>query len=1134
MTDPTEYTSSQITRTDARVSMPAPARGWISRSSVCLSVCLAFVILLPACSQYSFERDAAERGTLGEELFSIWRKDAARAPRASEARVAMLDRRRQSFISAVDTAVPPDQVDQLDQFLRGSSFSIDQHHIQPVTKKLRLAMIDAADTPAIVQALDGRGYPVIGSYLSESPSLIAHVTRFNRLGDSLRTLLDPLATADGWTPAGNPAPEESVEFRGTQRALADAMTALSQPGSRDTVFRAAPVVLRGALTSEQQVFARQETPRLSAVRYDARGFPLAKRLPDGRLPYPLTDNNSDGMADVDARGQFLLQTETADTIEPFQPDSTGPVRRDQAGRAVTQDGRQVFQYVDLTRTGLFHGIGAISDWTAADIQWKLIDGLPALLGDRTQPSRRFPKGQPLVNVAHAALTTIDVDNIGGAAAGLGQFLYRETATIAEMADALSFAADVVQTTPDTQVKSNQTIDYDLVPLLEEISSDPQLWADVLEALDDPIVRRADDAFARMIRFKNRDITPQDGGPYDQCFKSCRSRGDSQWSSDEHPHGIGTVQRYECIRSCPMDEIFSERTDFDQPEGQNNRSTAQRLFHLLHDVSGTPYSMEITNPDVGPPVFELNNAAEAFIDSVAQEIHLRDVVNEEFSVPLLNLNPDTIADFASTLSTLTGVKLDKRPRPSQITRLFNQEDVSANILGFNVDISDPTCKDGYVMAKHHADILYASEASGLVDAIQPLAKAFGRHGRNDLFARFFVVLHDHYSKHTDLYLRKDGTPSPMKGSNLVSLEPALMEILRDGRLFGALTAAADTLNGMKPVEGTSVTEHLRRVVERATSPLDEPSFDGRTSVTMRDGDATDSPSPMHYLIKGVGEIADKAANHPDAESALGDAASMVASELFETIETDSGGVRLKHPGHLALIGLALEDVGDAAALLDDQTRHQQFTQAWPRALETGLASQNFADVTTLLDNIATNPDTRRALDGLIDHVFSTKRGRRITTAATYRLLVRSTRLATWQPIARHFADVLDPDRTWALSDAHQHHADTAFGSNLVELTRDMLSRDDQNYSQTLIRRALNQTVRGPDGTERSPIGVMTNTIGRYFRADPDATASFDADDHRQALRDIAEWLGSEDHGMERLYELIGLRAGSGITPSSSSE
>jgi len=1110
--------------------------GWGTSVESGLRRLLASVVLTAVlfggvgCSDYSFERQADERGTLGEELFAVWRKDAVRAPRDAEARTAMLDRRRQGFIDAVDTAVPPDDTKQLDTFLRRSSFSIDHHRMQPVTKKLRLAMLEAADNEEVLEALDGRGYPDIDTYLETSPSLIAHIAEYPDLAESLRPILNALARSDGWTPDGESAPDESREFRGTQRALAAAMEALSEPGSRDTVFRAAPVVLRGALMTEQAVFEVEGARELAAVRYDSRGFPRPQRSPNGTLPFPLTDDNDDGMADIDEEGRFLLQSETANTIEPFRTADRGPVRRDDRGRAVTDTDDSVFEYLDLTRTGLFHSVGTVADWTEAGVQWQFIDGLPALLGDQ-QSSGRYSPEQPVVDLVHAGLSAIDIDEIGSALAGLGRFLHRERAAIAEISAALEFAADTIEQTPGTELGDDQTIDYDLIPLLRELSSDPELWADVVAALDDPIVRRADEAFATMLRYRNKDIAPAEDGPYNQCFETCRNRGDTQWADADHPHGIGTVERYQCITACSNDAIFSEQTDFDEPESRQNRSISQRLFHLLRDVSGTPYSMEITSPDVGPPVFLLDNSAEAFIDSIAQEVHLRDLVNEEFEAPLLGLDPDTIADFASTLSTLTGVELDTRPRPSQITRLFNQEDVSANILGFEVDISDPICKDGYVMANHHADILYAAEASGLVDTIQPLAKAFGKHGRNDLFAKFFVVLHDHYSNYDDLYEQKDGSPAPMKGSNFVSLEPALLQILQDDRLFRAISSTAATINGMKAVDGTPVVEHLRRVVQQASSPLEQPAYDGRTSVTMRDDRTTDSPTPLHYLIRGADELADRASNYPEAETALRDAASTIASDLFGTYTTDTGAIRLENPGHMALFGIALGDIGDAAARLDDQTRHEQFTRAWPQAVSDGLASQNFADVTALLDRLAENPEVRNAIDGLFAHALDDPEGRRITTAATYRLLVRSVRLATWQPIARHLADVIDPDRDWDLSEDHRHHARTGITSNVVELMRDILSRDVDNYSQRLLRRALNETVETRAGEQRSPVGFITNTLARYYRQQPDATSDFEAADHGNVLREIAGWLGDDDHGIERLYELIGLRAGSDITAPS---
>jgi hypothetical protein len=652
---------------------------------------------------------------------------------------------------------------------------------------------------------------------------------------------------------------------------------------------------------------------------------------------------------------------------------------------------------------------------------------------------------------------------------------------------------------------------------------------VLKALRQPVFAEMGKPFATMLRYADKETVPEKGGPYETCVQKCKNEQQGN-SSEYHYRGIGTMERFQCIRDCPTDELFSKKTDFSASESPENRSVSAQIFHLLRDTSGTEYRMRITEASTGginiselPPVVVLPGAAEAFIATIAGNLKIEDYVSEDFREgsffgDLIGLLPgdseDTLAQLMATMSGLFGTSLDPKPTPGQITRMFNQSDLKfeQDVPPVTLDLNEPVCKDGYVMANHLADKLFAAEASGLIDAIQPLAKAFTDHDRADLLAEVFVVIHRHYSAKEALYRQKNGRPSPMKGADFASFEPALLEIAESGEVFEALQALAETIDRAKPVDGVAVEEHLRQVVHNAVDRSDNYSPD-HVSVPLElpDGQEIEDPSRLHVLIHALGRLDDRLDDRPDAREKLGEAVTAFAEAFGSTTRDESGRYTLDKPGTLALTSLALREFSSTAEQWKDEgTMRTTIAARWPDEAAEFVRSRMLPALVDLVEKMAETSERRELVDGLLAHLSETTAARDQVASGLYQMLLQQVDTEAWAPLARFVGDVLAPSRTWEVSERNK----LPFASHALELAQRMTDNEDGRVGIETVRRGTERIESG-----ESALGAIADVMMNYYRTEPDQQAPFDARDYRQSFAGLAAWLGDDAHGLEQVYDIL---------------
>ncbi len=1103
------------------VKYPNRRKAWL------FLVCVLGLSSVNCGREYDFDRARPERGTLGQELFEIWKKDTERSLTRPEERSELLEMRKDEFIDAVDQALPASELISFDRYLQTTLPLIDSSIMPGLTRKLTTTLQDASENPKLLTALAEHHQPPMETFISPqiTPGFGERAFSYPQIRTLSLNLMDVLVRSDGLTDDGAIHYEESTALGDLLRgwALATEKSLANSESSTETTPDRWPMLLSDLLLYEDPRFAGADTTRVVPVaRYDERGLPSV-RTHQGAVLYPFVDYNADGLADVDAQGRFVLQNGSSVAVPAFAQTARAEdlLQRDNAGRAYRNEGEFAFEYLDLNRTSLAFLTRTTSRLAEKDILYHALAAVPEVMGpvvaaeDERGIYPGLSEGHPLLDVVDALLQSLQIEDLSGALLALADFLDNSGDVLAELVAAFDDVSAAFDRYPTAELEPNQTLAHDLLPIVHEMTASPALWADLMQALRDPIIPHTGTAMLTLLEHKNTQAVPVKDGPYDQCFQSCRAQ-----------FPIGTIERFECIRGCPNQEIFSVPMDFSSPESETNRSMLQRMFHLLRDTAGVSYRMEVTEARMPavvipqlPPMVYLPGAAEAFIQAVAGRLDLADYIDPEFGqsdlgqlLDLLsavvpgNIDNSTVAGALSIASSLFGVHLDTVPTPDQITRLFNQPH-----LGFESDdgkialaVDPPRCRDGYVMAFHHADGLFAAEASGLIDIMYPLAVAFSKHGREDLFAQLFVVVHNHYSQHVNLYRDVNGQPSPMKGSNLVSMEPVLAEIFASEKIFTAIQKFSIATGSVKPTNGVSFDEHVRRLLFQATRTDDQfKARRGHDSIQLADGRTLKPISRLNVAIHSTAEAVERVPKDSPARDHIERAANGITDVLFEVERSESGEARFVEPGGVAFTAHALRQLAHEAQVqktkgnLDPWLKHElvdDLAEAW--------SSRGLYAALRLGNDLHADPQNRTYMREFFQHIAGTQEGYENTSLALYKLMVYAVNTDFWLPFANFLAEYLDPDRTWTEAPFEK----LPLASNLVLLMHATTLYDEPGTFYEFLSR----------GSASFP--VIASILGDYFRLEPTSREPLSAQDYAQIFQSIAGWFADSNHGLEQYYKL----------------
>lgn len=1095
--------------------------------TVCVTIILA--VMVSGCPvQYSFEQEKVEISTLGQELWTMWHRDAQRAPERAALKTQMLVEQHNAFVDAVDAVAPPGELTAVNGFVTNLLTLIDDGIVPALTRKVIVILREAAADVALLAGLATPTGPPADSLVSDTvaPNLLGYVTGYPDLVSLLRFTTRVALANDGFTDDGSRTFDEAAGISDIVRVLVRELR--ETPDATDGEPLA--VWVRDMLLVEHDAYAAHDVNQPSYVAlFDARGYPLAAKDAGGALVYPFVDADGDGLADITPTGEFVLQGGGAVALRPFAPASQSsvnePVTRDAYGRAIGPSG-PVFDYVDIERTGLGFVVRQQHRLSGQDALYDLLQAFRLILGgkqvytDEIGGYEGYTTNQPMMEISHALVAMLDNPGTADLLDGVGELAKRSPQALANLFWALDNMVDVVNASAAYGMTDLETMAYDLLPLIAEIAADPQLWADVMAAATNPVMRRNGQAFATLLQYSDSHTVPAKDGPYDACFQRCNTQ-----------FQIGTPPRFDCIRSCPMGEIFSTPVDYSLPESPQNNSAFQKMQHLLRDAQGQPYTMSIERASINgdplpnlPPLLHLEASGEAFMAAVAGNLSLADKIspqlwNSDFGelLALFGVADGDVAALVSTLSELFGAHLDVVPSPDQITRLFNQPDIKFETTeGANdviLDPADPTCRDGYVMSQHYAYVLYQAEASGAVDALYPMAKAFSDHGREDLLLKLLNVLHDHYAHDPTPYKTAAGAQSPMKAANLRSYEPAMRELFENGGLFEAINDFAIAQQQVERDTGIPLVEAMRQFVLAGVQPGVR-NFAGEDYVNINDGRTIANASALHHLFHAIDEAATRLQVEPNIQAGFDSSIGAYMKIVAGTHKTPGGVAQFADPG-------SMQFVAHASAYLADEVRTRQQRgelSSWLNndvlpSLESFWRGRLLAAFIDLANDALVDDADKVVLDNFLTYLFGTPQGRTNTLVATHQLLVQSIARDRWLPTAKFLATVLDPDRDWST----EPYGRASIVSLAMQLLKKTLDADPDNTGIFMLHRGLNRPQ-----FQDAPFTTIFDVIARYFSLDPAADTFSSADDYRHFFATMADYLQDDVHGLERLYEVVDRR------------
>lgn len=1086
----------------------------------------AITLTLTGCPRvYDFERQQVERGTLGEELHTIWLKDARRAATKGEQKATMLERDREVFVTAVDTIAPPDQLREVDGFLQNTLSLVDGGELPQLTRKLYTTLDEASGDAELMRAFGDLSRPQPEDFMSPvaEPNLIGYLTAYPKLGDLSKRTTRILLDNDGFADDGSYLATEPTGATDLTRTLVHTLKTVEPQVLEDNL----PLLIRDMLLRPDARFAPADATRpLYVAVYDQRGYPRVKRDAAGAVLAPFRDSNGDGLADLDERGQFIIANADPLTLKPFDRSSspTPLFTRDAFGRAKTAEGSFAFDYIDLNETGLGYLVREYAGLAEADVVSDLLLVLRRVMGtmvpqaDGQGTYQGFSNDHPIVELIRALVHILAYDDLPELMRESGRFFNEGSDAIAGLLVALDKLAEIADRHPEAALTDEQTLAYDLIPTLHELTADPALFKDVMDALGDPMTRRVGDAMLTLMAYKNTKAEVELGGRYDACFQQCKASFTQ-----------GTEPRFECIRACPNDEIFKEPFDPKAPESPTNRSMFQAVWHLMWGLAGVPYAMDLEEIKIAgrtlpplPPMVALDGGAEAFVRAIAGNMDMAEHVPPELFTsdlgPLLNLfgvDGANIAGVISILSQLFGVQLDRKPTHDQLTRMFAKPELIFGEPGGDtvIDIAEPRDKDGYKLGQGGlADGLFEAEAAGLIDAVTPVSRAFSKHNREDLMLALFSTVHLHYPGDASLYRRIDGTPSTDKSANLRSYEPILKEAFEEGTLLEALVHLSTRVKAIEDSRGIQLNEQLRRIIHHATRPERFMTSAGDTFITLGDGRTETDLSRAHVMFKAIEDLADRVKDDPEAEAVLSRSVDNVLNLALKSEWPAGERPRFVKQGGVALTVTLSDFLAERAAeKRDNGELNTWLIESVFPTLRDFWSSRLLAGLVTIGERVLKDEANKAALGEAIAYMVGTPRGREHTSLIGYEIAVRAIDVKTWVPLARTLGGALDPEREWATGGRFAKLPMLSHGALVLDRT---LELDAEEAGLRLIQRAVTRQGNAP-----MPIASLMDVVGNYWRVEPDAEAPFSAEDYRTFLTSLSGWLADDRHGLEQAFDLV---------------
>ena len=1082
---------------------------------IAISIALATATVALGCNEEIVpERETRNYGSFGTELYNIVYANSARsADHSSPEFLATFESHRDAFIDAVDTTAPKSELEDLNQVFV-NIVPLYENMLYPGT--LRKVAVVASELANDRDALAGV------NWIAESPRLLMYPAQTNPLArtfsyDALPEVTDLMLKLLLTNSSSSNNTRNATNQLLKELSLTAADLEIDEDPNRFT-RKVVDFMIRPAADYAPNLSYKPQT----AIKFDSRGWPLTVERNGSRVFEPFVDADGDGLPDGNENGFFTLSNGAL--VAPFESFGTLPqnVDFDGEGGMLRVNGIPAFETFDIQQTPLSYLVRESKVFLEDDSLDKGLRSLKVLLGkgqlkaDSNGTYIAFPANGPVVELLAALLTTLDHDSVGPNFEAAIQLLNNDREVVARLVNDVETIVDIVDETPSEFTLDNDLIDR-LLPELLKIAETPGLLADLFMALDDPMSAQIAPILSELAQRKKAFISVDPSGEYEKCFQAC-----------DAAHKIGTFDRLNCVRACPRDEILgTEKVDHNAPESLDNRSLFQRTTHVMWETSETKYDVHAAHLSVADvdltasakglgTLITFDNLAEAYLKTITGDLHLVDHLSQTF-ISLAGLlgesGTTTVVELLSMLvKNMFDLKLSVDPTPAEVTRLFNKAIISSQGANYRFDLNIAICRSGFECLKVNADVLYAIEATGLVDALYPLVKVFNDHDKADVLARVISILFEYYTTKDVKYLDANGQPLPLHPSDFRSMEPVLVRALDETGIVEDFGAFGDALLNVSLPDGTKLTDRFEKFVAYILTPDDKlRNVAGKQSTTDRVGNVIAPLSPAYLYITPIREIVDILDENEKAKNDLKDAAKRVIDMTIRTRKTATGAEFEKPAG----IKLTADVLDLFYSLYRDKTDAGQRStwihkEAIPDMVDfvSGRLPYAFFELFDQLDNTPNGFDRiRRFARHMIeaDAAYSYHIPGAVYAASSMVLEQRKL-----NALLRFFASSIDPDRKWTTEGFSQ----LSFIITLLTCVDAFNTCDPKHAFNGVFFRLFETETR-----DRMNVATLLDVAQDLLRRNPGSKEQRTADDEKVLFDFMADLFNDDDRGVERIYGVI---------------
>ncbi len=1057
------------------------------------------------------ERTIVERGSFGTELFEILAKNTKNSPvYGDDAHVQTFYNYREQFIEAADMTVREEDLSNLNQVFR-DIVPLYENMLYPGTLRKAATVIDIwRKDPDAVEAL---------AYFLGSPKLlknsewanpIERVFSYEDVAGITKQLLDmALKQSSGEKNATNQL----------VKALTIEMSDLSYDSESSSIlYRAFDL-----LTREDEIYApKGPYEPQEAVHIDSRGWPEINPLGGSQAYTPFTDSNSDGFADGNIYGYYTLQGGTR--ISPFETTegASAYFTVNEKGHLITRNTHEVFSYFDLQKTPLAYLIREADTLLIDNTLDDLLRATKTLLGEGQNYSDEngnyigFSKTSGIAQLIAALFETLNHDSVGPNFEAIVTLLKDHPNEVAKLVNDVDKITDFADSIDMNMSSDSDLIDV-LLPMVQELAEDPGFIKDLVTALNDPLTEKLGPVISELLERQKLLITYNANSAWAVCADACHQN-----------HKVGTMEHYNCMRSCPIDDLLGTATvNRTIPESELNRSLFQRITHLMWETSAHPYDVvveklvvkdiDVTSVAQGlvGTMISFDNLAEAYLLTITGNLSLEEHLSPTIMrlTDIFDIQLSTVVSLITWLTdTVFDVKLSMFPTTAEVTRLFNMEEISSQNSAYTFNLNTAVCRDGRPCRLAQADTLFALESVGMVDALYPVVKVFNDHKKTHILAKIVAKLFEYYPSGDYIHTMADGSPMPLEYANFRSVEPLLYDALSKTNILADLGETGDILLNLELSDGSKLLDRFADYITYLLTP-DENLVNllGKKSTTDPKGNIIAPLSPIYFYIDAIRDISDVMDAHPEVEDQLSNGLQGLLNVTLKTVEKADGTIVFEKPAGIHLAATAVDFL---------HTVYLEKTENGTRA--EWIHKEIIPDITDIISNrvpysffqLFDELDRDNGLENFRKLVLwvmeSGSESPKAVTGAAYMLFSWILEQKHLVSVAKMLAKPLDPDYEW--------HTGAYDDLSLLVTMLTCVNAFNQCDPTGSFNRFFYYLVE--TSSHKVPnIMRLLQTGQALFRPTPGTHIWCDTACHQSVLDFAYELFTDDDRGVERIYQII---------------